>query len=209
MPEEQPQPSDLLWSTDIDKIAEAFVNAGKAVETMSKDADNPHFKSKFASINAAYAVVKPALADQDCSVSHAVSTVAGSVAVSTRVTHTSGQWVRTPGLLMPVAQPDPQKVGSAITYGKRYDLVAMFALETADDDGNLASGKAEQETATAPDDLSLAVLNAMKAIPPGNDREAFKAWVVEQGGSYPVTMAVLRGEPGWCQNIADHLGVTA
>ena len=36
---------------------------------------------------------------------------------------------------------DPQAMGSAITYAKRYALQAIYGLGTDDDDGNSASGK--------------------------------------------------------------------
>ena len=47
---------------------------------------------------------------------------------------------RVPVLIKGSDKDDPQKMGSAVTYAKRYGLQAIYGLGQ-DDDGNLASGK--------------------------------------------------------------------
>jgi hypothetical protein len=42
---------------------------------------------------------------------------------------------------------DPQIVGSAITYGRRYFLTALLGISQDDDDGNMASGRVEETPA--------------------------------------------------------------
>ena len=65
----------------------------------------------------------------------------GTVVVETMLTHTSGEWVRSE-LALPLAKHDPQGVGSAVTYGRRYGLAAIIGVVAdVDDDANHASGK--------------------------------------------------------------------
>ena len=64
-----------------------------------------------------------------------------TVIVETILAHESGQWIQSE-LCMPLAKNDPQGVGSAITYGRRYGLAAIVGIVADDDDdGNAASAK--------------------------------------------------------------------
>src|SRR5690625_914812 len=63
------------------------------------------------------------------------------VAVTTRLTHKSGQWIESFPLKFPVGENDIQTMGGLVTYMKRYSLSAILGISTeADDDGNVASG---------------------------------------------------------------------
>lgn len=70
--------------------------------------------------------------------------------------HESGEYLLAAPLVMMSNQTDPQKVGSAITYGRRYQAVAFFGLAQEDDDGKSAGDKpkqtsqAQQQRQTAP-----------------------------------------------------------
>jgi hypothetical protein len=73
--------------------------------------------------------------------------------VVTTLAHETGQWVRG-RLALPLAKTDPQGIGSAITYGRRYALAAMVGVAPEDDDGNAAGrrtvGPAPKETPPTP-----------------------------------------------------------
>jgi hypothetical protein len=59
--------------------------------------------------------------------------------LTTRLLHKSGEWMQA-SLTMRPTQNTPQAHGSAITYAKRYALVAILGLRIdGDDDGNAAS----------------------------------------------------------------------
>lgn len=58
--------------------------------------------------------------------------------------HESGEFIHAAPLVMLSSQADPQKVGSAITYGRRYQAVAFFGLAQEDDDGKSAGEKQKQ-----------------------------------------------------------------
>jgi hypothetical protein len=61
-----------------------------------------------------------------------------AVIVTTRLMHSSGQWVEASGRMKPMKN-DPQGVGSAITYARRYGLQAIAGIPAEDDDGNAAT----------------------------------------------------------------------
>lgn len=105
----------------------------------SKDATNPHFKSKYADFAAVVDAIRKPLTDNGLSFVQLVGGAKGSVTVTTRLLHASGQSISST-LTMPVGAETPQAYGSAITYGRRYSLSAMVGLASEeDDDGNAAS----------------------------------------------------------------------
>lgn len=87
---------------------------------------------------------KGALAKNGLAVSQLVDTN-GVVHVDTLLMHESGEWIRSSISLKPKAD-DPQSIGSAITYGRRYSLGAILGVASEDDDdGNSAGGKGDQK----------------------------------------------------------------
>ncbi|MFC0282424.1 ERF family protein [Camelimonas abortus] len=132
----------MEMSADISAWAPAFVEAQKAMGDVIKTKRNDHFKSKYAELADVIDAVQGALNANGFSIIQPVSTEAGGsvVRITTMLMHKSGQWVRSTLSLRPV-KPDPQGVGSAITYGRRYGLMAMTGVAPEDDDGNAASGR--------------------------------------------------------------------
>lgn len=117
----------------------------RRVPSVLKDADNPFFKSKYADINSVLAVIKPILTEVGLTVSQAVQTEGGRNFLNTQVRDGS-EIILTSNVLIPDYGTDVQKLGGALTYLRRYSLVALLALESEDDDGNTAS----QAPKTAP-----------------------------------------------------------
>lgn len=121
-------------STETDLISKALVKAQASAETVTKDSINPHFKSPYASLAAVITASQKVLADCDLSV---VGEVRGNEWIST-IRHASGQWIE---LSYPfvVTNNTMQGIGSAQSYARRYSLLAILNLSTADDDGAEAS----------------------------------------------------------------------
>jgi hypothetical protein len=74
----------------------------------------------------------------------------GRMFVKTIVMHSSGEVLTS---RTPIVSPDlsnPQKMGSGITYAKRYGLQAAFGLPSEDDDGNKAAEGSGKKPANAP-----------------------------------------------------------
>lgn len=124
-------------SETIGKLAAALVKSQKEIEGAKKDSNNPFFKSKYANLETVIEAVKKPLNNHGITFLQIV-TLEG---VETVLLHESGEFISgiTPVI---VAKPnDPQALGSAITYAKRYGLQAIVGLPSEDDDGESAMGR--------------------------------------------------------------------
>ena len=131
---------------NIAKLTEALVKVQSVMETASKDANNPFFKSKYTTLAGCWDVARKPLADNGLAVIQTTTFDEGnSVIVETTLSHISGEWVRG-SLKMPLVKLDPQAVGSAITYARRYALSAMIGIVSEeDDDGESAMGRTQTQ----------------------------------------------------------------
>jgi hypothetical protein len=133
-----------------------------------KDGVNPHLRNRYATLGALWAAARPILAAHDLALVQTfgdTATADGPVIVTT-LYHKSGQSL-TSSLPMPVAKAsDPQAVGSAITYGRRYAMAAMLGI-MADDDDDAEGAKDRPATAGHPNNPRPAPKSAPKR-PEGN-----------------------------------------
>lgn len=119
---------------DKTKLALAMEEMG----AVYKDKDNPFFKSKYADINAYIDVIKPALTNHGLSVVQPLTNIDGKPAIATIIMD-GNDTILTSTMPLPDIQ-DPQKMGSAITYFRRYALQSLFVLKAEDDDAEGAKG---------------------------------------------------------------------
>ena len=125
-------------SESIKGLSAALVAAQATMSHAAKDSSNPHFKSKFASLVSVTNSVLPKLNEFGLSVVQLPSYADGIAYVETILMHESGEYVSgTAGA--PVVKRDPQGIGSATTYLRRYGLAALAGIAQEDDDANLAS----------------------------------------------------------------------
>ena len=128
----------MVTSEQIQEIAAAGAKAQLELQPAIKDSINPAFRSKYAD----YAAIKEAsrvYAKHGIAAWQDVVTTERGVSVTTRLTHTSGQWMEFGPLTVPMAKQDAHGVGSATTYAKRYGLSAALGIASdEDDDGNAA-----------------------------------------------------------------------
>jgi hypothetical protein len=136
---EAPILSPLVWHGERAPLAKALVAAQKATESIKKAATNPAFKSKYADLAHVVEGVIPALNDVGVGVIQAPGFDGDMVSVTTAFLHETGASVTSTLHLRP-SKNDPQGVGSAITYARRYALLAMAGGAPEDDDANAASG---------------------------------------------------------------------
>jgi len=126
-------------SESIKNIAGALVKFQASVSKVAKEANNPFFKSKYASLaNILDTIQKPL---SECGL--AISQFPDGNALTTIILHAdSGEWMES-SYVMPVAkQNDPQAMGSAMTYARRYALGSILNLNIDDDDdGEKAMGR--------------------------------------------------------------------
>ncbi len=129
-------------SESITNLAKALVVAQAEIKTAKKDSANPFFKSKYADLSEVIDSVKEPLNKNGISFLQIVTTEG----VETMLLHTSGEFISGTTPVVVAKQNDPQALGSAITYAKRYGLQAITGLPTEDDDGEKAMNRAKQET---------------------------------------------------------------
>lgn len=120
-------------------IAAAFIKAKKAFSPALKTSTNPHFKSKYAALDACIEAVNDALLDNGIAMYQQTFEDDSGVTVETVFLHESGETIRSGKLHVPASKQDPQGYGSALTYARRYSLMAACGIAPEDDDGNAAS----------------------------------------------------------------------
>ena len=129
----------LNASENLADLAAALCAVQGELKPAIKQADNPFFKSKYVDLPGVWEAIRPLLAKNGLSVVQTFTASADGPTIVTTLMHKSGQWVSSELFLKP-AKSDPQGVGSAITYGRRYALSAMVGVVAdEDDDGNAAS----------------------------------------------------------------------
>jgi|2_EtaG_2_1085320.scaffolds.fasta_scaffold06660_5 hypothetical protein len=124
------------------EFATALVRAQTAVSNVAKDAANPHFRSRYASLAVVRDAVYPAFNSVGIAIIQTPHTGEnGAVSVETILIHESGEIIDFTGPAVIPSKPDAQGVGSCITYLRRYNLLAITGIAPADedDDGNAAS----------------------------------------------------------------------
>lgn len=120
-------------------IAKALLDFQKAAPDLHRDSENPHFRSKFLSLEGLFGKVLPVANANGLVIQQWVTTLEGQPALTTRITHAeSGESISDTMLLH--AKPDPQSQGSAITYARRYSLMAALGLVADEDDDGAGSG---------------------------------------------------------------------
>ena len=120
-------------------LATALIKFHDSGAAAKKGAANPFFKSKYASLEEVIETVRAEAGKVGLTFTQLVDFDEHHIFVSTILMHESGDSItgRTPVLTKD--NTDPQKMGSGITYAKRYGLQAVFGLPSEDDDGNSAS----------------------------------------------------------------------
>jgi hypothetical protein len=128
-------------SEEAKQIVAALLKVQTDMKPAVKDAENPHFRSKYADLSAVWDAVRDGLKAAKVLVSQDVTSDEHGVEVTTRFTHESAEWMEFGPLHVPIAKRDAQAVGSAISYGRRYSLSAALGIVAEDDDGNAASDR--------------------------------------------------------------------
>lgn len=152
----------MKHSENIELISKALLAAQKATGAATKGATNPFFHSKYADLGSVMEACKDAFNDNEITI---LQPVMGEF-IETILIHTSGQWIssKTPIMLKEKQWSkelgkfvelgkDPQALGSAITYARRYGLQSMLFIPAEDDDGERAmSRNSYVKPTTAPTD---------------------------------------------------------
>ena len=133
-------------SAEIGRLALALSKAQGEMKNATKDATNPFFKSKYADLASVWDVARGPLTKNELSILQTTEADISGVTIITILAHSSGEWIKGALKMTPVdkegkAKNDPQSIGSAITYARRYALSAIVGVATEDDDAESATDR--------------------------------------------------------------------
>ncbi len=177
-------------SESLDQIAVAMVGIHNELRAIIKDSKNPHFKSKYASLDVILDTVRPILVKHGCFLtqtltdgsSHNVTmrrkqnneetdqvietfqeTSVFTITAVSRCIHLSGQWIESFSIV-PVAKFDAHGLGAAQTYARRFSLASLLALATdEDDDGNASTHQHAPRMEAPKQDINIQFWAAVKS----------------------------------------------
>ena len=123
-------------SQSIKSIAAALFQFQIKMDKIKKTAENPFFKSKYAPLPEILEAIQIPLNESGL----VIAQLPDGEGLTTVIMHPeSGEWIEATGIMHPV-KSDPQSMGSAITFQRRYSLAAILCLNIdEDDDGNKGS----------------------------------------------------------------------
>lgn len=127
------------------QIASALVKAQKSFGPAIKTSSNPHFKSRYADLAACVEAVIDGLNSNGIALLQQTHECQDGVIVETMLIHESGETLSGGRLHVPASKHDPQGFGSALTYARRYSLMATTGIAPEDDDGNAAAKKRDPQ----------------------------------------------------------------
>lgn len=162
----------ITHSDSIKAISKALLAFQGAVDGVEKNKANPHFKSRYANLEAVRDTAVPEL--QKVGIVYVQSPgpiVDGNMSLTTMLIHPeSGEWMKMTGDIA-LGKKDPQGVGSALTYLQRYSLMAALGLPPVDDDGE---GAMERKPRAAPEQPASAFQSHYTAINTATNMKALE-----------------------------------
>ena len=148
-------------SESITNLVTALTAFQGKITAVKKDATNPFYKSRYATLDTIWEAIRKPLSENGLSVAQTMGVMQdGKSVLETTLYHTSGEWISGTQLVNPV-KDDPQSLGSAISYARRYSLSAILGLVSDDDD--------DANTATKPEPVkstTTAVKDTAKPVSP-------------------------------------------
>lgn len=140
----------MTKSDSIGELSKALSKAQTIMGGAIKDSNNPFFKAAYADLSSVWDACRKPLTDNGLSIIQTLDIAEHGVIVETTLSHASGEWISGRLLLNPTKN-DPQGIGSAITYGRRYALAAMVGVCPEDDDGEGAMGREDKKNNPKPE----------------------------------------------------------
>jgi hypothetical protein len=205
-----PPSAAVSWvaSEPSDAVIPAFVEALWEMEDVVKrnKVEAGPMRYTYADLADVLTEARPKLRKHGLALSQTASTDHG---VTTSLFHKSGQWIRFAPLKLVPAGGTPQHVGSAITYARRYSILAVLGLATEDDDGRAASvspgaiGTPTENPVAARVDKAL---HRMMTLPEGTQAR-MKEWANAEGRK--LSGKNLYDDPEWLAQVESWLDIEA
>ncbi len=130
----------MRTSEKIENISKALVAVGKEMTDVKKNSENPFLQSSYADLPAVLQVARPILTKNGITLIQFAENPDGKPTVITRLLHESGEWMEADlSAKVPEGAAEKtnfiQKLGSVITYLRRYQVMAMCGMGAEDEDG--------------------------------------------------------------------------
>ena len=139
-----------MKSESITNLVKALTTFQGKMTAVKKDATNPFYKSKYATLDTIWETIRKPLSENGLSIVQTMNLIEGNSVLETTLYHTSGEWISGTQLVNPV-KDDPQSLGSAISYARRYSLSALLGVVSdEDDDANIATKQETKQEAKVP-----------------------------------------------------------
>jgi hypothetical protein len=167
-------------------LATALVKAQQAFGPALKSSTNPHFKSRYADLAACVEAVVDSLNNNGIALIQQNQPSPDGVIVETIFLHESGESLNCGQLFVPANKHDAQGFGSALTYARRYSLMAACGIAPEDDDGNTASRR--------PQVNENALVDHLAAIEASTDQDSLK-------NAYKAAYAACNGDSEWQKKV--------
>ncbi|MHC5862491.1 ERF family protein, partial [Nostoc sp.] len=124
------------------ELIKALIKAKAEFNPIQKDGTNPHYKRKYATLDAVLDAVTPALGKHGLVIIQTTEIFEGKTVLRTHIFHESGENITSTYPLPEIA--DSQKFGAALTYARRYAVCAILSV-TADEDNDAEGATTPQK----------------------------------------------------------------
>lgn len=162
-------------SNTIAELATALAVAQGQMAPASKDSLNPHFGQTYAGLSSVWAACRKPLSDNGLAIVQTTSSDGPKAITTTTLLHKSGEWIED-DLVITVAQPTAQALGSAFSYGRRYSLAGMAGIASASDDDDGESAVGREPPKEIPQKIKRPLARPPKEFPWANRDEMVAAY---------------------------------
>jgi len=152
----------MNMSPNINELITALSKAQGKIQPAAKDKKNPHFKSSYADLGSIWEACRAALSENGLAVVQTVETHDKQLVLVTTLAHSTGQWMRSE-MPMIVQKMDPQGIGSALTYYRRYSLASIVGVAPEDDDAESAQQRRPVDVKPRPVEVKPQVISPAQA----------------------------------------------
>lgn len=167
----------MKHSETITKIAPALVKALNEIGGVAKGTTNTFFKSKYATLEAVIDSSKPILASHGIAlIQFPGAFVSGSMSLETVLFHESGEWISGDEAFgVATGKQDPQAIGSALSYARRYAQMAVLNMPAVDDDGEAAMPRNAPKLASITSEQAETILTKLEST--NSDKGRFLQYI--------------------------------
>jgi len=142
-------------SASIKELTSALVKVQGELKAAKKTSENPFYHHRYADLATVWELCRKPLSDNGLAIIQTTDEVGDKLILETLLCHTSGEWIKGKLPITPVKQ-DPQGIGSAITYARRYALCSIVGITSEDEDDDAESAMGREQEMKIPEPITQA-----------------------------------------------------